>query len=189
MMKSVAVFGIVRTQSVAGALITELQTKGFALSDISVLFPDEVDTRKFAHTEGTKAPEGAVIGGSTGGVAGGVLGLLVGIGMLAIPGLGLLVAAGPLMAALSGVAVGATVGSITGALAGLGVPEMHAQVYEGKLKGGHILISVHIDDRSHADLAREAFAHHGAEDIAETQGPDAPATSNVPLAASQTPLA
>src|SRR4030095_13155260 len=115
-------------------------------NDISVLFPDKSGTRDFAHEQNTKAPEGAAAGAGTGGILGGALGWLVGIGTLAIPGLGPFIAAGPIMAALSGAAAGAALGGITGALLRMGIPEYEAQRYEGKLKEGNILISVHTKD-------------------------------------------
>ena len=165
-MKNKAVFGIVRTQSEAEALISELQSTGFGVSDISVLFPNKGQTRDFAHKQGTKAPEGAMVGGGTGGVAVGVLGLLAGIGAIAIPGLGPFIAAGPIMAVLSGAAVGAAVGSITGGLIGLGIPEIQAKAYEGKIQGGNLLVSVHTEDSQQVDVAKRIFKSHGAEDIA-----------------------
>ena len=173
-MKNKAVFGIVRTQAEAEALISELQSTGFAVNDISVLFPNKGQTRDFAHTQGTKAPEGAMVGGGTGGVAGGVLGLLAGIGLLAIPGLGPLIAAGPIMAVLSGAAVGAAVGSIAGGLIGLGIPEIQAKAYEGKIQGGNILISVHTEDSQQVDVAKRIFKARGAEDISVTSEASVP---------------
>lgn len=178
-MTNKAVFGIVRTQANAETLISALKTKGFMMSDISVLFPNKGETRDFAHVQGTKAPEGAVVGGGTGSVAGGVLGLLVGIGALAIPGLGPLIAAGPIMAALSGMAVGAAVGSITGALVGLGIPEIQAKAYEGKIKGGNILVSVHTTDGKQVGAAKEVFKAQGAEDISVTSEAAVPATTTL----------
>src|ERR1700712_2165453 len=118
-----AVLGLVNTYAQAEALVGELQRAGFSNNDISALFPDKTGTRDFAHEQNTKAPEGAVTGASAGGAVGGTLGLLVGIGALAIPGLGPLIAAGPILAALSGVAAGAAVGGLTGALIGMGIPE------------------------------------------------------------------
>jgi hypothetical protein len=167
-MKNKAVFGILRTQSEAEALITELQSSGFSVDDISVLFPSKGQTRDFAHKQGTKAPEGAVVGGGTGGLAGGVFGLLAGIGAIAIPGLGPFIAAGPLMAVLSGAAVGAAVGSITGGLIGLGIPEIQAKAYEGRIQGGNLLVSVHAEDSAQVDAAKRIFKARGAEDISVT---------------------
>lgn len=178
-MTSKAVFGIVRTHANAEALISMLKTNGFMMSDISVLFPNKGQTRDFAHVQGTKAPEGAVVGGGTGSIAGGVFGLLIGMGALAIPGLGPLLAAGPIMAALSGMAVGAAVGSITGALVGLGIPEIQAKAYEGKIKGGNILVAVHASDSAQVGTAKEVFTAQGAEDLAVTNEIVVPATTRL----------
>ena len=165
---SKAVICIAKTQVQAETLVTRLEGAGVSTSDISVLMPDRSGSRDFAHEHHTKAPEGATIGGSAGGVAGGVLGLLAGIGALAIPGVGPFIAAGPIMAALSGAAVGATVGGITGALVGLGMPEYEAKQYESKLKGGNILISVHTKDRDEANRIEEILENAGAEDVSIT---------------------
>ena len=134
---------LVDTEAQADAIVAKLRSTGFSDNDISVLFPDKGSTRDFAHKKETKMPEGATIGASTGGVVGGTIGLLAGIGALAIPGLGPFIAAGPIMAALSGGAIGAVGGGLTGALVGLGIPEYEAKRYEGKVKEGGILISVH----------------------------------------------
>src|SRR6188768_4444137 len=140
-----SVIGIVESETQAQQIVSELQAGGTSSSEISVLFPDKRGTKDFAHEHNTKAPEGAVAGVGAGGLIGGTIGLLAGIGALAIPGVGPLIAAGPLMAALSGAAAGATVGGVAGALVGLGIPEIEAKKYEGKLKGGNILVSVHVE--------------------------------------------
>src|SRR5688572_25050645 len=155
MSKNKVVIGIVDGEVQAENIVQRLTQKGVGNSDISVIFPDKSGTKDFAHEHNTKAPEGAVAGGVTGGVVGGTIGLLAGIGALAIPGLGPFIAAGPLMAALSGSAAGAAVGSITGALIGLGIPEIEAKKYEGKLRGGNILIAVSVDDSDQVDRAKE----------------------------------
>src|SRR3954471_9093234 len=142
-----AVLGLVSNHAQAETIVDDLRNSGFANNDISALFPDKSGTRDFAHEQNTKAPEGAVAGAGAGGAIGGTLGLLAGIGALAIPGLGPFIAAGPILAALSGAAAGATVGGIAGALIGLGIPEVEAKAYEGKIKGGSILVSVHVEDR------------------------------------------
>ena len=167
-MTNKAVFGILRTQNEAETLILDLQSKGFSPRDVSVLFPNKGATRDFAHVQGTKAPEGALAGAGTGGVAGGVLGLLVGMGALAIPGLGPLLAAGPIMAGLSGIAVGAAVGTMTGALVGMGIPEIEAKAYDAKIQGGNVLVAVHTVDARQIELAKEVFTAHKVEDIAVT---------------------
>jgi hypothetical protein len=96
------------------------------------------------------------------------LGWLAGIGALAIPGLGPFIAAGPIMAALSGAAAGAALGGIAGALIGLGIPEYEAKRYEGKIREGHVLISVHTDDRTERSRAKEILERAGAQDVADT---------------------
>ncbi len=161
-----AVMGLVDTYAQAETIVSALRVEGFANDDISALFPDTKGTRDFAHENHTKAPEGAALGASAGGVAGGTFGLLAGIGAIAIPGLGALVAAGPIIAALSGAAAGAAMGGFTGALIGLGVPEVQAKLYEGKIKSGNILIAVHTEDRERRAVAKRTFEAGGARDIA-----------------------
>src|ERR1700745_1294042 len=141
-----SVFGIATSLGQAERIVQQLQAKRFAPSEISVRMPDTAGPRDVGHFKATKAPEGATTGAATGGATGGVIGLLAGIGALAIPGLGPLIAAGPIMAALSGGAIGAVGGGLTGALIGLGIPEYEAKRYEGKVKEGGILISVHSDN-------------------------------------------
>jgi hypothetical protein len=160
-----AVFCIVRDYMRASNVVSDLKAAGFGSNDISVLMPDKGGTRDFAHEHNTKAPEGAVAGAGAGGVLGGTLGWLAGIGSLAIPGVGPFVAAGPIMAALSGAAVGAAVGGIGGMLVGLGMPEFEAKQYEGKIKGGNVLVSVHAESSNDTKRAREIFERAGAEDI------------------------
>jgi len=163
-----AVFCLAKTETQALSIVEQLKAAGFSLNDISVLFPDKTGTRDFAHEHHTKAPEGAATGVGAGTVLGGALGWLVGIGALAIPGLGPFIAAGPIMAALSGAAAGAALGGITGALIGLGIPEYEAKRYEGKIREGNVLISVHTEDRHERARAKEIFERAGAEDIADT---------------------
>src|SRR5580700_4347067 len=159
---------LVDTEAQADAVVGKLRSTGFSDNDISVLFPDKGSTRDFAHKKETKMPEGATVGASTGGVVGGTIGLLAGIGALAIPGLGPFIAAGPIMAALSGGAIGAGVGGLTGALVGLGIPEYEAKRYEGKVKEGGILISVHCESNQDTNRAKNTFKEEGAHDIAST---------------------
>jgi hypothetical protein len=161
-----AVLCIAKSETQAEQIVAELQSEGFPESDISVLFPDKQGSRDFAHEKGTKMPEGAATGAATGGAIGGTLGLLAGIGALAIPGLGPFIAAGPIMAALSGAAAGATAGGLTGALVGLGIPEYEAKQYETKVKGGNILISVHTDDSDERTQVKDVFTRYEADDIA-----------------------
>src|SRR5688572_6496983 len=150
-----SVFCMALSESQALEIVDQLKLAGFSSDDISVLFPDKSGTRDFGHEQHTKAPEGAATGVSAGGLLGGTLGWLAGIGALAIPGVGPLIAAGPIMAALSGAAVGAAVGGITGALVGMGIPEFEAKRYEGKIREGNILISVHTDDSNERARAKE----------------------------------
>jgi len=163
-----AVFGLVDSETQAERIVDNLKTAGFSNNDISVLFPDKAGTRDFAHEKATKAPEGAAAGAGTGTVVGGVLGWLVGIGSLAIPGVGPFIAAGPIMAALAGAGVGAAVGGLSGALIGMGIPEYEAKQYEGKIKEGNILISVHSEDSDEVKRAKEIFERAGAHDISST---------------------
>src|SRR5271155_44813 len=163
-----AVFGIEKTHSQAIAIADQLKMAGFSVNDVSVLLPDKQGTKDFAHEQHTKAPEGATAGAGSGAILGGALGWMVGIGALAIPGLGPFIAAGPIMAALAGAAGGAAVGGLTGALIGMGIPEYEAKRYEGKVKDGNILMSVHTEDSKERDRAKKIFETGGAEDISYT---------------------
>jgi hypothetical protein len=164
-----AVFCIAKNIDQTEIIVSDLKAAGFSSNDISVLFTDKSTTKDFAHEKHTKAPEGASIGGAVGIGTGAVLGWLAGIGSLAIPGVGPFIAAGPIMAALGGAAVGAAAGGITGALIGVGIPEYEAKRYEGKIKGGSALISVHTADNDARDKAKEIFEHAKAEDISSTE--------------------
>ncbi|HEY9731258.1 MAG TPA: hypothetical protein V6C89_05065 [Drouetiella sp.] len=159
------VIGLTTTIDQAELLVDRLRSAGFISSDISVLLPDKEGSQDFAHKNSTKAPEGATAGASTGGVIGGALGWLAGIGALAIPGLGAFVAAGPIMAALSGAAVGATVGGTAGALIGMGIPEYEAKMYEGKIREGNILIAAHSESKDMLKTAEDIFKELGAKDV------------------------
>jgi hypothetical protein len=165
-MSKKSVFCIANSTLQANQIVDTLREQGFSNNDISALFPDNEGTRDFAHEKGTKAPEGATAGAGSGALLGGALGWLAGIGALAIPGVGPFVAAGPIAAALSGAAVGGAVGGITGALIGMGIPEYEAKRYEGKVKEGGILISVHAADSDAIDRAKRVFEQHNAQDIA-----------------------
>lgn len=160
-----SVFCIAETLTQADMIVDRLRSSGFSSNDISALFPDKSTTRDFAHEKNTKAPEGAAAGAGTGGALGGALGWLVGIGALAIPGAGPFIAAGPILAALSGAAMGAAVGGIAGALIGMGIPEFEAKRYEGRVREGGILISVHVETSEEANVAKEIFENSGAKDI------------------------
>jgi hypothetical protein len=163
-----AVFGVAKSESQAIKIADDLKAAGFSENDISVLLPDKAGTKDFAHEQHTKAPEGAATGAGTGAVLGGALGWMVGIGSLAIPGLGPFIAAGPIMAALAGSAGGAAAGGLTGALIGMGIPEYEAKRYEGKVKGGNILLSIHTEDSDERDRAKKILEAGGAEDISYT---------------------
>jgi len=165
-MANKSVFCLAKDEAQASRIIEDLRSAGFSNNDISALLPDKATTREFAHSKGTKAPEGAVTGAGTGGVLGGVFGWLVGIGALAIPGLGPFVAAGPIMAALSGVAVGGAAGGLIGSLIGIGIPEYEAKRYESRLREGGILLAVHSENSDETKRAKEIFERDGAEDIA-----------------------
>ncbi|MEO5740601.1 MAG: DUF3341 domain-containing protein [Vicinamibacterales bacterium] len=163
-----AVFCIATSEAQTERIARALKASGFSDSDISVLFPDKTGTHDFAHEAHTKAPEGATTGATTGGVLGGGLGWLVGIGSLAIPGVGPFIAAGPIMAALAGAAIGAAAGGMTGALVGMGIPEHEAKMYDGKIRAGNVLISVHAETSEEASRAKEIFEREGAQDISSS---------------------
>jgi hypothetical protein len=163
-----AVFGIAKSESQAIDIADNLKAAGFTENDVSVLFPDKQGSKDFAHEQHTKAPEGAATGGASGAVLGGALGWMVGIGALAIPGLGVFIAAGPIMAALAGAAGGAAAGGLTGALIGMGIPEYEAKRYEGKVKDGNILLSIHTEDSTERDRAKKILENGGAVDISYT---------------------
>lgn len=163
-----AVLGLVSSQARAEAIVADLRASAFPSNDISVLFPDKKGTRDFAHEQNTKAPEGAVVGAGAGGAVGGTLGLLAGIGLLAIPGVGPFIAAGPIMAALAGAGVGGAVGGLTGALIGMGIPEFEAKRYEGMVKEGGILMSVHSETANEIKRGKEILVAAGAKDVSST---------------------
>jgi len=167
-MSKKSVFCITTSRDQANRIVDQLKTANFSNNDISVLFPDKGTSRDFAHEKHTKAPEGAVAGAGTGGVVGGALGWVAGIGALAIPGVGPFIAAGPIIAALSGAAIGAAMGGIAGGLVGLGIPEMEAKRYEGKVKAGNLLLSVHTENSAEITQAKAIFTQAGAQDICTT---------------------
>ena len=166
--KNTAVFGIYTNSSGLEEGINSLRAANFRPEDISVLFPENVGNKDFAHEKASKAPEGATTGAATGAVMGGVLGWLAGIGAIAIPGIGPFIAAGPIMAALAGVGVGGTVGGIAGSLVGVGIPEYEAKRYEGRVKKGGLLVSVHCDDSNWTSRAKKILEETGAQDISST---------------------
>jgi hypothetical protein len=164
--KKTAVFGIYDGVAPAERAVDALVSAGFASDDISVLLPDTRSSKDFAHEKNTKAPEGAATGVAAGGTIGGTLGLLAGIGALAIPGVGPFIAAGPIMGALAGIGVGGTVGGLVGALVGMGIPEFEAKRYEGRIRKGGVLLSVHCDTSEAIARAKDILTRTGAEDIA-----------------------
>jgi hypothetical protein len=181
-MSKKSVFCITTSREQADRIVEQLKTANFSNNDISVLFPDKGTSRDFAHEKNTKAPEGAATGAGTGGVIGGALGWIVGIGALAIPGVGPFIAAGPIMAALSGAAIGAAAGGIAGGLIGLGIPELEAKRYEGKVKAGNILLSVHTENSEEITRTKDIFKQAGAQDICttgEATAPDGPKAGEV----------
>ena len=184
--KNTAAFGLYNSRSQAEAAVNALERAGFRSDDISVLMPDQQSSEEFAHEKNTKAPEGTTTGVATGGAIGGTLGLLAGIGALAIPGLGPFIAAGPIMGALAGVGAGGAVGGLVGALVGMGIPEYEAKRYEGHVKEGGILLSVHCDDSDWTDKAKRILEQTGAHDVASagekatsTHGVDTTTARNV----------
>ena len=183
-MSKKSVFCIATSRDQADRIVHHLKTESFSNNDISVLFPDQGSTSDFAHEKNTKAPEGAVAGAGSGGVIGGALGWIAGIGALAIPGVGPFIAAGPIMAALSGAAIGAAAGGIAGGLIGLGIPELEAKRYEGKIKAGNLLISVHTENSEEITRAKDIFTKAGAQDICTTGEASTPKDSIAPRRAS-----
>src|SRR3954454_2598529 len=187
--KNTAVFGIFQTRASAEEAVDALRQSNFRNTDISALFPDNAGTKDFAHEKNTKAPEGDTTGAASGALVGGVLGWLAGIGALAIPGIGPLIAAGPIVAALAGAGAVGMAGGLVGALAGLGIPEYEAKRYEGRVKHGGILLSVHCDNSEWVKRAEEILRRTGAEDIASTGESSADfATSDKPMPRTRTPI-
>jgi hypothetical protein len=172
--KNTSVFGIYKTVGQAERAVDILITVGFANNDISVLLTDAQTSHDFAHEKNTKAPEGTATGATAGGIIGGTLGLLAGIGTLAIPGVGPLIAAGPIIAALAGLGAGGAAGGIIGALAGLGIPEYEAKRYEGRVKNGGVLLSVHCDTAKQIERAKDLLKSTDAEDISSTSEASSP---------------
>src|SRR5690242_16532 len=166
--KNTSAYGIYTSRTDLERGVEELKNANFRNADISVLFPDNEGSKEFAHEKNTKAPEGATTGATTGALLGGGLGWLAGIGALAIPGVGPFIAAGPIVAALAGAGAGGAVGGLTGALVGAGIPEYEAKRYEGRVKDGGILLSVHSDSSDETKRAKEILEQTGAQDISST---------------------
>jgi hypothetical protein len=167
-MANIAVFGIYATRELVESAVAELQAQGFRATDVSVLVPQNIGSKDLGHERATKAPEGATTGGASGAVIGGTLAWLASIGAIAVPGIGPLLAAGPIIAALAGVGAGGAIGGITGALIGWGIPEYEAKRYEGRVRSGGILLSVHADDAEWVKKAKTVLERTGAEDISST---------------------
>jgi Heat induced stress protein YflT domain len=174
MANNTAVFGIYKTVAQAERAVETLTTAGFANNDISVLLADAQSSHDFAHQKNTKAPEGTAAGATTGGIIGGTLGLLAGIGSLAIPGIGPLIAAGPIVATLAGIGAGGAAGGIIGALVGMGIPEYEAKRYEGRVKDGGVLLSVHCNTSKEVTRAKDMLKGTGAEDVSSTSEASSP---------------
>ena len=170
-MANTSVFAIYSTKDEVERTVDVLRSQGFRATDISVLWPENVGTKDLAHEMHTKAPEGATAGAGTGAVIGGTLGWLAGIGALAVPGIGPLIAAGPIVAALAGAGAAGALGGITGALIGYGVPEYEAKRYEGRVRKGGILLSVHADNREWAHRAKDILTTSGGQDISSADEP------------------
>ena len=166
--KNTAVYGIYSNRATAETAVNQFLRSGFSNDDVSVLMSDIKSTKDFAAEKDTKAPEGTAAGAGVGAIVGGTLGLLAGIGALAIPGVGPLIAAGPIMGALAGVGAGGAVGGLVGALVGMGIPEYEAKRYEGRVKEGGILVSIHCDTSEEISRAKDLFKATGADDIASS---------------------
>lgn len=168
MKNNISVYGIFKNRSQMNEGLRMFRDARYRPEDVSVLLPETPGTKDMGVENSTKSPEGAAVGGAAGAVAGGVLGWVVGIGALAIPGVGPLLAAGPIMAAMAGMGAGAALGGVTGALVGIGIPEYEAQRYEGRVKDGGILVSIHCDNPEWAEKAKQIFQVTGAEDISQS---------------------
>src|SRR5580693_5329402 len=183
--KKTAVFGIYQNEKQAERTVDDLLAAGFSNDDVSVLLPDVRGTKDFAHDKGTKAPEGTAAGVTTGGMVGGTLGLLAGIEVLAIPGIGPFIAAGPIVTALAGLGVGGAVGGLIGALVGMGIPEYEAKRYEGHIKAGGVLLSVHCDTSDEITRAKDLLKQTGAQDISSSGEASADYTERSPVGSRQ----
>ena len=166
--KNIAVYGIYSNRAAAERAVDEMKSRGFRSTDVSVLFSDTTSSKEFAHENNTTAPEGTAVGAGTGAVIGGTLGWLAGIGSLAIPVVGPLIAAGPIVALLAGAGIGGALGGITGALIGMGIPEYEAKRFEGLVKEGGVLLSVHCDNSEWVTKAKQLLEDTGATDISST---------------------
>lgn len=187
MSKKTAVFGIYPDRFQAENAVTMLKSAGYRNSDISVLLPDRNGSGGLGHEKGSKAPEGSAVGAGAGAAVGGVLGWLAGVGALSIPGIGPFIAAGPIMGLLAGVSIGGAVGGMTGALIGLGIPEYKAKRYEGMIRAGKVLLSVHCDNPEWESKARRFLEETGANDVSASSesAPPKEEKQRISLAASE----
>lgn len=160
-----ALLGLAQSHDQTIKIVDDLKLLGFSKDDISLLYPDKGGIKDVGHENSTKAPEGIALGAGTGGLIGGALGWLAGIGAITIPGLGVFIAAGPIVTALSGIALGTTLGGVTGGLVGLGIPEYEAKIYADKLQGDNVLVAAHSKDHAMIDKAEKVLKDHGATDI------------------------
>ena len=167
-MANTAVFGIYPTREALESAVQQLNDAGFRSTDISVLVPQNIGSKDLATSKATKAPEGVTAGAGSGAVIGGALGWLAGMGALAVPGIGPLIAAGPIVAALAGMGAVGAIGGIAGALIGLGIPEYEAKRYEGRVRKGGILLSIHADDHEWVKKAKAILERSGAEDVSSS---------------------
>jgi hypothetical protein len=168
MEKNIVVFGIYKGAQDAADAVQRLRGSGFRNTDVAILVSENAGNKDLGLDKATKAPEGAVTGAGSGAILGGALGWLAGIGSLAIPGVGPFLAAGPLLSLLAGVGAGGAVGGVAGALIGAGTPEYEAKRYEGRVHGGHVLLSVHCDNAAWTASALEILKQTGADDISST---------------------
>lgn len=180
--RNISAFGIYSDQSTVSDAVESLKAAGFRSTDISVLYPENLGSKDFGHERHTKAPEGAVAGGSTGAVAGAAVGWLLGAGALMVPGMEHMAAAGPIIGMMGGLGAGVTLGGLVGALVGSGIPEYEAKRYEGRVRRGGILLSVHCDNPEWSKTAKAILRKSGARDISTAGEAKADfATSEKPL--------
>lgn len=153
------IVGVFASEHDAANAVQDLKSLGYRAEEISVVGKSKADIDTIHDETGTKAPEGIATGAATGGVLGGVAGLLAGLGALAIPGIGPILAAGPIAATLTGAAVGAGTGGLVGGLVGLGIPEEEAKEYNSYVNSGRILVMVDADN-NRDDQVYAIFQNH-----------------------------
>jgi len=163
-----AIYGIFVTPSSLEAAVDALTSAGISLNGLSLLMSDKGGWQDFTSGGAAKHSDPSAPGAGVGGALGGLVGLLVGLGALVIPGAGPLVAAGPMMASLAGLTVGGALGGLVSALVDLGLPEYEAKLYDGRLKDGAVLLSVHCLSIGQVDTAKDVLKANGAEDLASS---------------------